>query len=613
MTISVKHKDVTGRPVAVSDWRDEHVITGSPNMVLGTNEAGELIEMSRGEFRGPQGDFTAQSDLAGLKGQANGLNKGAFLSQAARAGLFSYDPTVPIPLHQSDNAQAIYVAPTPGAVGAWVRQFERSVNLKWFGAVADCTTIGTGTDNTAAINNAIAMCQRLGASTLFIPRGKYRVTSRISVYEGLNIEGEGWFQNPGIYTGVSFSPNPVRAYDGTVLVFDPNVAGFIYYSQTDNPDANAAATSLATGITSPEYKYKSAAGSCIRGLMLLSSIGTNPAAHGLEIRTVVCGDDIRIEGFSGNGLQIDASGHTNTTPYGVADMCHFTRIVARANGGHGVRIRGNDANVIKFDTLDSAVNGGCGYLDDGQLGNNYSNCHSATNNQSHPSTNPGWNAELRAAVLADWAGLSDQYAGTFVTTSEVGAHTFLGCYIEGGTGYKAHIVTPSIIVGGNLANKANLTATSTAQIMGGNSLENINTIRPISGNPFYVDASDLRLEKDTGNVTLNIKPVGGTYSNLKMWSGNTMSSGLDILVGGTVAYLSCNEFYFRNAAQSQTFMALSNSGLDIVSGTPQLKVSGTKVVGPRQTGTVADATDLATAIALVNDLKAKLVAHGLIS
>lgn len=44
-----------------------------------------------------------------------------------------------------------------------------------------------------------------------------------------------------------------------------------------------------------------------------------------------------------------------------------------------------------------------------------------------------------------------------------------------------------------------------------------------------------------------------------------------------------------------------------------LRIGANKVVGVRQTGTAADATDLATALTLVNDLKAKLVAHGLIS
>jgi hypothetical protein len=41
-------------------------------------------------------------------------------------------------------------------------------------------------------------------------------------------------------------------------------------------------------------------------------------------------------------------------------------------------------------------------------------------------------------------------------------------------------------------------------------------------------------------------------------------------------------------------------------------VNGLQVITARQTGTVANATDLASAIALANDLKAKLITHGLI-
>jgi len=44
-----------------------------------------------------------------------------------------------------------------------------------------------------------------------------------------------------------------------------------------------------------------------------------------------------------------------------------------------------------------------------------------------------------------------------------------------------------------------------------------------------------------------------------------------------------------------------------------LKVGSDQVVGARQTGTAVNAYDIATAITLVNDLKAKLIAHGLIS
>jgi hypothetical protein len=58
--------------------------------------------------------------------------------------------------------------------------------------------------------------------------------------------------------------------------------------------------------------------------------------------------------------------------------------------------------------------------------------------------------------------------------------------------------------------------------------------------------------------------------------------------------------------------SIDSTGIGLQAG-KVLKVNGIQVLGGRQTGTAADATDLASAITLVNDLKAKLVAHGLIS
>lgn len=47
--------------------------------------------------------------------------------------------------------------------------------------------------------------------------------------------------------------------------------------------------------------------------------------------------------------------------------------------------------------------------------------------------------------------------------------------------------------------------------------------------------------------------------------------------------------------------------------TPGVMLNALEAAFPTQTGTAANATDLATAITLVNDLKAKLVTLGLIS
>lgn len=55
MALHVKHKDVTGRPVTINDWRDEHIIEGDPNTVLAFDEAGDPIFIDRNSVGGGSG------------------------------------------------------------------------------------------------------------------------------------------------------------------------------------------------------------------------------------------------------------------------------------------------------------------------------------------------------------------------------------------------------------------------------------------------------------------------------------------------------------------------------------------------------------------------------
>ena len=52
---------------------------------------------------------------------------------------------------------------------------------------------------------------------------------------------------------------------------------------------------------------------------------------------------------------------------------------------------------------------------------------------------------------------------------------------------------------------------------------------------------------------------------------------------------------------------------DLRTGPLGLMVNGLKVVGTQGTSLPADATDLASALALINSIKARLVAHGLVA
>jgi hypothetical protein len=58
--------------------------------------------------------------------------------------------------------------------------------------------------------------------------------------------------------------------------------------------------------------------------------------------------------------------------------------------------------------------------------------------------------------------------------------------------------------------------------------------------------------------------------------------------------------------------SIVDSGLNLEPG-KVVMVGGTQVLGPQGAAVAADATDLATALTLVNQLKARLRAHGLVA
>src|SRR5262249_8118483 len=149
--------------------------------------------------------------------------------EAGREGLFVWDVGNHAARVSADSAQGIYVAPASdptGASGAWVRKFSGPIDIRWFGAVADCTAIGVGTDNAPAINAARAVgTARSKSCEILIPKAAlgYRVASTLRFTEGAKLIGEGFHENPGFVGGATYTPP--QNYRGSLLVFDPNVAG----------------------------------------------------------------------------------------------------------------------------------------------------------------------------------------------------------------------------------------------------------------------------------------------------------------------------------------------------------------------------------------------------
>lgn len=305
------------------------------------------------------------------------------------------------------------------------------VNLFQTGGIADCTGTGLGTDNYPALMAAYNALPIQGGA-IGIPHGRFRMASTPVFTKRVLLSGVGYGENPGLVDGVSYGI-PLNYY-GSMFFFDAEVAGLRFIGYTDN------------NLSSPAFEFQSSGQSCVRDLMLYGGGGTGITAHGVESRVPIYCENVRVENFAGNGWWF-RSPNLSSDPIGSTDFATLIKCHARSNKLHGFYVYGGDSNVMSFIGCDSALNGGCGYLDRGGLGNAYFTCHAATNNKSY-GTPAGFSAAQRSEVIATAPELSDAYAGSFFTTSHVSGHVFIGCYAETGLGQKHCVLYPSVIIGG---------------------------------------------------------------------------------------------------------------------------------------------------------------------
>lgn len=144
--------------------------------------------------------YMSISDLQSVSGQIDGQS--IYLSLGGRSGWFEWDSSDLSGKVSIDPIQGVWIAPssdTTGSSGAWVRQDNDKVNIKWFGAVDSLVV-----DNTAAIQAAINVVKnsdtkvRTGldlthpifekSASLHIPDGFYRHDS--SLWFGVDVDAE---------------------------------------------------------------------------------------------------------------------------------------------------------------------------------------------------------------------------------------------------------------------------------------------------------------------------------------------------------------------------------------------------------------------------------------
>jgi hypothetical protein len=465
--------------------------------------------------------------LAALSSPVN--HQVAFLSQSARAGMFEFDSSNLSAYVAADTAQGVYVAPasaTSGASGAWVRRYSGPLDIRWFGAIADCTTVGVGTDNYNAINCAMSVgALTAKSSEILVPKAAlgYRVGSTLVFTYGVKLTGQGYHENPGQVGATSYTAP--AGLPGSVLVFDANTAGLKFVDFTDNA-ANAAA-----------YEFEGARFSVVQDLRLYGGGGTSTTAHGVETRTIVDFRNVNIIKFGGNGLYIVAN-TAGSDPYGNASNSVFTHVKLLSNGCHGAQISGIDSNIITFTACHFANNGGAGVFDQSYIGGNaYFGCQFATNNASY-----GAGTAQTTKVQADTAVLSASASNGSIVCDNASntPHVFSETYVETGNGHLAHLPAGCLVIGGILSNAGSYTATSAPMVLD-----------PSAGGKF-------------------------TCSALLGRGGTLLVTAADVAL---------------DAGQV-------------------VRVNGSQVVGPRQTGCPAAAVDPATTMALVNFLRSAALAHG---
>ncbi len=239
---------------------------------------------------------------------------------------------------------------TDGSSRKWKRvQADNRVNIQWYGAIA--TTTGSNNDALAQIQAARDYCYTHIGSILYFPRTatgqkKYYVSATLSfadhdiIIEGDNIGSTG-------------------SNDYSVLKFPLNVVGLDF-----NETVNAAKYVTVKNLHIQGGGYPGAGGSDT----------FNITKHGIQINVNGNFENVYSNEFSGNGFQITGDGSV----LGNSDRSQFINCEANYCN-NGWYITGADANIIVFNNCSAIQCRRWGFYDNGFLGNNYINCHAATN------------------------------------------------------------------------------------------------------------------------------------------------------------------------------------------------------------------------------------------
>jgi hypothetical protein len=265
----------------------------------------------------------------------------------------------------------------------------RPGDIRRYGAAVDGVT-----NDYAAIVAAIAAVGNRGSGyyfsggTVYFPVGTTKCNSTIELKKAVTLQGEG---------------SGLPENSGSRILFPSGVTGIVVNRyNTLNGTTEGSPTTAADG-------------TIISNLYLEGSGGAT--AHGIWLRARAVIRDVKVNGFSGDGIRVLATSGSGGATEGNANNFSIHTARLTNNGGNGLYTDGADVNAGVCINIDATTNGGWGIYDSSFLGNTYIACHSSANT-----------------------------SGAYKTDDANARNLFLNCYTEGDQP-AASIVSPTLVLG----------------------------------------------------------------------------------------------------------------------------------------------------------------------
>jgi hypothetical protein len=595
MTLSVKHATISGvqdsgdGKLSSNAWNEAHTLTGSPNILIGTDANGIGTEVDPATLNAnaviPVADRTA---LAAL-----GTSKPAFLTESGREGVFVWSSANNATNVTADTQQGIYVAPasdTTGASGAWIRKFEGKVNPRWFG-ISDTNSGATNSSAMTALKNTLdALSTQSGTyqslHTVSFPDDKiYDFASPIDLDKG---------------TMHLTADIPASPTTGATLRFPAGVTGI----RPQRSDTSGATANTGTGTGGDS--------SIIERLRIIGGYaGTEGEYHGVHIRAHgIKVRDCYISGFQGDGVFIDGDNGGNANTFSI-----YGNIII--NCRDGIRADGSDANAGSGRDNDVSSNRRWGLNDSSFLGNTWhgiaENCGrmagsytpsmvsysgnryavvvgqevgASTNAPSGTTADNSWWYYVEPGApdtttynIPAWVSGTTYRAGGPIRTDNNNAGTVIvGFYTEIGQG-PSQLVWPTLVLGGDhlagVKGTARLRHDDTGLLSDGafSVSGNFDVTGAVRAGPASGAAADAQIYLDHTNFH--------SYLTGRHWSGGSSTTIGFIDFNGIINTIDLNPQvgggYIRFQNAGTDIATVTSSGIDIQSG-KALKYNGANVL-----------------------------------